>query len=108
VHPIGLAVPLASVAGCVPKKRRDVAMAAKVVDGPRGRVGNSKEGGFAGYEFGPREEHAYRRSYQRSRFATTKRKSGWDCMRHHEILASGAVPWFEGLAHAPAGKTPQN
>ena len=30
-----------------------------------------------------------------SYFGSTKKKAGWDCMRHYEIVASGAVPFFD-------------
>jgi hypothetical protein len=26
---------------------------------------------------------------------------GWDCLRHYEILASGAVPYFTGVEDSP-------
>jgi len=25
---------------------------------------------------------------------STRKKAGWDCMRHYEILAAGSIPWF--------------
>lgn len=42
-------------------------------------------------------EADYYRDYQRSYFAVTKRKGGWDCMRHYEILANGCIPYFIDL-----------
>ena len=43
------------------------------------------------------EEGDYYKDYQRSYFALTKKKGGWDCMRHYEILANGCIPYFEDL-----------
>lgn len=40
------------------------------------------------------DEAAYRTDLQRSHFGVTMRKAGWDCMRHYEIAANGAVPCF--------------
>lgn len=40
------------------------------------------------------EEAPYYQDYQRSYFAITKKKGGWDCMRHYEILANGCIPYF--------------
>src|SRR5688572_9949738 len=40
------------------------------------------------------EESAYYKDYQRSYFAITCKKGGWDCMRHYEILANGCIPYF--------------
>jgi hypothetical protein len=43
------------------------------------------------------EEADYYADYQRSYFAITRRKGGWDCMRHYEILANGCIPYFDDL-----------
>lgn len=43
------------------------------------------------------EESAYYKDYQRSYFAITCKKAGWDCMRHYEILANGCIPYFIDL-----------
>lgn len=40
------------------------------------------------------EESEYYKDYQRSYFAITRMKGGWDCMRHYEILANGCIPYF--------------
>lgn len=40
------------------------------------------------------EEADYYKDYQRSYFAITCCKGGWDCMRHYEILANGCIPYF--------------
>jgi hypothetical protein len=53
------------------------------------------------YSFGPGEQHLYYKEYQRSRFAITRKKGGWDCMRHYEILANGCIPIFENLENCP-------
>lgn len=46
-------------------------------------------------------EEDYYRQYQESYFALTMRKSGWDCMRHYEIIANGCVPYFPNIEHCP-------
>lgn len=46
------------------------------------------------------EEDDYYKDYQRSYFALTWKKGGWDCMRHYEILANGCIPYFVDLANA--------
>jgi hypothetical protein len=40
------------------------------------------------------DEAEYYKGYQRSYFAITTKKGGWDCMRHYEILANGCIPYF--------------
>ena len=34
-------------------------------------------------------------------FAVTRKKAGWDCMRHLEIMAAGCVPYFLDLDNIP-------
>ena len=51
--------------------------------------------------FGPGEQQLYYNEYRRSRFAATRKKGGWDCMRHYEILANGCIPIFENLEACP-------
>ena len=46
-------------------------------------------------------ETDYYAEYERSLFAVTKCKGGWDCMRHYEILANGCVPYFEDIERCP-------
>ena len=44
------------------------------------------------YQF--RSEDEYNKNYQKSMFALTRRKNGWDCLRHYEIVANGCLPVF--------------
>lgn len=43
------------------------------------------------------QESDYYKDYQRSYYAITCAKGGWDCMRHYEILANGCIPYFVDL-----------
>jgi len=52
-------------------------------------------GNFSTYNYF--EESVYFHDYQRSYYALTWKKGGWDCLRHYEILASGCIPYFVGL-----------
>lgn len=47
------------------------------------------------------DEESYRKGYQESVYGRTKKKGGWDCLRHYEILANGCIPWFENLDKCP-------
>jgi hypothetical protein len=47
------------------------------------------------------KEKEYNEMYQKSRFAITKKKGGWDCLRHYEILMNGCIPLFENLNDCP-------
>jgi hypothetical protein len=47
------------------------------------------------------DEKSYYTEYQNSIFATTKKKAGWDCLRHYEILANGCIPYFPDIKEMP-------
>jgi hypothetical protein len=46
-------------------------------------------------------EKDYYTEYQKSCFALTTKKAGWDCMRHYEIVANGCLPYFPDLESCP-------
>jgi len=52
-----------------------------------------------GYEFSREED--YYNAYQEAKWGYTKKKNGWDCMRHYEIVANGCLPLFENLEGSP-------
>jgi hypothetical protein len=47
------------------------------------------------------EEEPYLANYRGSKNALTHKKAGWDCFRHLEILASGAIPVMPDARHIP-------
>ena len=47
-------------------------------------------------------EQSYYDMYNSSLYALTWKKTGWDCMRHYEILGSGCMPLFVDLHHCPS------
>lgn len=47
------------------------------------------------------KENEYYNEYQKSYFAITKKKAGWDCLRHYEIIANGCMPYFENIEKCP-------
>ena len=53
-----------------------------------------------------KSEAAYYADLAASRFAITTRRGGWDCLRHYEIAAAGAVPCFRQLEAKPARCAP--
>ena len=52
-------------------------------------------GATTGYAFNT--EEGYYNDLQRSRFAITTKRAGWDCLRHYEIAANACVPCFRDL-----------
>ena len=51
-------------------------------------------------------EEAYYDDLAASRFAVTTKRGGWDCLRHYEIVAAGALPCFRQLETKPAASAP--
>ena len=49
-----------------------------------------------------KDEKSYYEDYQKSYYGITTKKSGWDCMRHYEILGNYCIPYFIGLENCPA------
>jgi hypothetical protein len=58
------------------------------------------EGAVSRYAFD--NEADYYLDLQQSRFGITTKRGGWDCLRHYEIAANGAVPCFRNLQDKPA------
>lgn len=46
-------------------------------------------------------EKEYYKQYSRALFGFTKKKAGWDCLRHYEILGAGCLPYFEKIEEKP-------
>jgi len=46
-------------------------------------------------------ESEYYQDYKYSKYARTKPKSGWDCLRHYEIMGNGCVPFFPDIINCP-------
>jgi hypothetical protein len=79
--PLGFSIPACKIVPEIPLKQQDFAV--------------SIPGQLSTYVF--EEEADYYKDYQRSYFAVTCRKGGWDCLRHYEILANGCIPYFLDL-----------
>jgi hypothetical protein len=80
VHPISFTIPPNKVVDRIPTKTR---ITAAIVPGDTST-----------YIY--KTEADYYKGYQDSYFGITMKKSGWDCMRHYEIMANGCIPYFEG------------
>ena len=86
-HNIIFGIPEENIVACVPEKAFDFA---HIIPGKRET-----------YIYDDRDEQEYLRNYRASYYGYTWKKGGWDCLRHYEILASGALPYFSDLADAP-------
>ena len=87
LYPIGFVSPPSDIVSCVPEKVYDFS----AID-PANR--NS-------YIYGMRDQSEYKRNMAHSRFSYTRKKAGWDAQRHFEIMASGAIPYFEAIESIP-------
>ena len=87
IHPIIFGLPAENLIDCPTIKHRDYA---QVIAGRKNT-----------YAFTVRDENEYTHSYRIARFGHTKKKGGWDCARHWEIVAAGSVPFFEDIAYCP-------
>lgn len=63
------------------------------------RFGHIIPGDASTYIFS--DEASYYNDYKISLFGSTRKKGGWDCLRHYEILANGCIPWFTDLDKCP-------
>jgi hypothetical protein len=63
------------------------------------RVAHIIPGDISTYIFD--QENLYYQDYQHSIFGITKKKAGWDCLRHYEILMNGCIPYFIDLQSCP-------
>jgi len=55
-----------------------------------------------GHTYVYRSEEDYYAEYQKSYFGLTRRKAGWDSLRHYEILANYCAPYFINLGDCPS------
>lgn len=83
--PMQFSIHESKVVSTIPKKDRDFAF---IVPGD-----------FSTYIYN--DEQSYYQDYQRSLYAVTRVKGGWDCMRHYEILANGCIPYFVDIDACP-------
>ena len=63
-------------------------------------ISNLIPGNIKTYIYNTEEE--YYNEYKQSYFAITRKKGGWDCMRHYEILANGCIPYFIDIENCPS------
>ena len=56
---------------------------------------------FPGYPYAFDDVDQYMRTYHAATFGITHRKAGWDCFRHVEIMAAGAVTLMLDAARIP-------
>lgn len=83
VRPISFSFPSATISRSIPKKSRSLSSI------------------IPGEPYGFHDSCDYYGEYERSFYAVTHRKAGWDCFRHAEILASGCLPLMLDIDAVP-------
>lgn len=95
---VAFSIPAEKIAGAPPPKDKEF---------PRHIVDQevaAAMGAGTGYAFS--EEADYYADLQASRWGITTKRAGWDCIRHYEVTANGAVPCFRHLDRKPATCAP--
>lgn len=85
LYPITFSIPLCKIVDSIPDKKRILS--------------SLIPGDSSTYIYNTEEE--YYNQYKESMFAITKKKAGWDCLRHYEILACGTIPVFTDINFCP-------
>jgi hypothetical protein len=99
LRPISFSIPEAKIVSSIPEKTK--MFTAHIVDPEVSRhiSQSSVNAVFA-------DERSYYADIQASRFGITTKRAGWDCLRHYEIAANGAVICFKDLDKKPATCAP--
>lgn len=98
IHPLAFSIPESLISSKLPSKSQ--LFPSHIVD----RELSIKLGASAKYVFA--DEQSYRSDLASSRFGITTRRAGWDCLRHYEIAAAGAVICFRDLEQKPVSCAP--
>lgn len=94
VVPISFSIPEEKIVQHLPVKTKTFGQ--HIVDE---EVHRQVEGSKIKYAFD--NEKDYYEDLQKSRFGITTKRGGWDCLRHYEIAANGAVICFRSLDEKP-------
>lgn len=99
---------LRTIAFSMPEEKIIAELPRKIKDFPKHivdpEVAAQVGGSYTSYAF--EKEQAYYEDLRQSRFGITTKREGWDCLRHYEIAANGAVMCFKDLDEKPATCAP--
>ena len=96
---IGFSIPSEKIVATLPAETKEFPR--HIVDA---EVAARVPGAATSYFFSAEDD--YYRDLQAARFGITGKRSGWECLRHYEIAANGAVPCFRDLDRKPANCAP--
>lgn len=101
INPISFSIPDSKIVKKLPEKTK--LFPRHIVDE---EVAEQIDDSFTQYAFESEEE--YYKDLQASKFGITTKRSGWDCLRHYEITANGAVICFKNLENKPTTCAPHD
>ena len=96
IWPIGFSIPSSRMLGSIPWKNRDFA---SLIPGNSTTYVHTQQTGKHTHR---EPETEYFHDYRHSLYCVTRKKKGWDALRHYEILASGCIPYFIDIQRMPA------
>lgn len=96
---ISFSIPEEKIINFIPVKKKDFPK--HIVDQ---EIAAKIEGANTSYAF--QSEDEYYNDLRESRFGITTKRGGWDCLRHYEIAANGAVICFRDLHKKPSTCAP--
>jgi hypothetical protein len=96
VLPIAFAIPKEKITAGISLADKTKPFPVHIVDAELAEHPALQGGRATGHIF--TDEQGYYHDLQSSRFGVTMKRGGWDCLRHYEIAANGAVICFRNLA----------
>ncbi|HYF02846.1 MAG TPA: hypothetical protein VEC36_05685 [Patescibacteria group bacterium] len=93
--PISFAVPKEKITFGISLAEKKSLLPGHIVDNEVREIFKKQHSSSETYLFTKEED--YYRNLQQSRFGITTKRGGWDCLRHYEIAANGAVMCFRDL-----------
>ncbi len=99
IRPIAFAIPQEKISKVIPSKTK--LFTQHIVDE---EIANIIPGKSIKYAFSSEQE--YYSDIQTSKFGITTKRAGWDCLRHYEIAANGALICFKNIEMKPSTCAP--
>lgn len=100
VRPISFAIPQEKIAD-FSRLRKSKDFPTHLVDGELALKHSAFFSAIGSDKYFFETESAYYDDLQQSRFGVTAKRGGWDCLRHYELAANGAVLCFRHLDQKP-------
>lgn len=108
VFPLAFSIPAEKVAAVEEAaKSKCKTFPTHIVDGEvAARLQNAVFNALGAQKMAFTSEDDYKRDILEARFGITAKRAGWDCLRHYELAALGAVLCFRDFSEKPAACAP--